>query len=211
MATAKPDNPLDRRIAIMDAFDDGTLTGAQTAQGIADIFGGTARGIAAAFKDLGFAVTRRESTRRVPTGNGKRTKKVKIPREYAKPAAWPDAWELRRRLRRMGMSASRVKDANKTTVPDRYVESAIGEVLLRNPAPDAINRRGAYKKALRQVVADGMLDTVSVRELAEALRENPDIMTPAALINRASGYMRAATKQELRETQRIQQLYEHTL
>ncbi len=205
MTTPKPDNPIDRRIAIMDAFDAGTLAGAQTAQAVAEIFGGTPRGIVAAFKDLGFTVARRASTRRVPTGNGKRKKTIQIPREYAKPAAWPDAWELRRRLRRMGMSASRVKDANKTTVPDRYVESAIGEVLLSNPAPDAINRRGAYKKALRQVVADGTLDTVSVRELAEALGENPDIMTPAALINRARGYMRGATKQELRETQRIQQ------
>ena len=100
----------------------------------------------------------------------------------------------------MGMSVSAVKNANVTTVPERYVEQAIGQVFLANPgAPDAIKKRGVYKKTLTKVVQDAILDTVSVHELAAKLGEDPTTMTPAGLLNRAEGYMRVATRQELRE------------
>jgi hypothetical protein len=100
----------------------------------------------------------------------------------------------------MGMSASATKRANVAVVPERYVEMAIGEVFLGNSGTtDAIKRRGVYKKALNKVVKDGMLDTVSVRELAQVLGESPDSV-PAFLLNRAGGYMRVATRQELKES-----------
>lgn len=41
----KPDNPLDRRIAIMDLFDSGEMSGPCTAADIVERVGGTARGI----------------------------------------------------------------------------------------------------------------------------------------------------------------------
>ena len=101
----------------------------------------------------------------------------------------------------MGMSASSVKAAATTVVPDRYIEQAIGEVSRNNPgAMDAIKRSGVYKKALKKVVHDGMLDVVSVRELASKLGEDPATTTPAGLLNKAEGYMRVATRQELKES-----------
>ena len=70
MSIAKPDNPLDRRIAIMDLFDTGEY-GPCTAQEMVDLVGGTPRGMAAALNDLGFTIAKRESTKRVPTGKGR--------------------------------------------------------------------------------------------------------------------------------------------
>ena len=200
MIGAKPDNPLDRRIAIMDLFDSGEWVGTCTAQDMAQLVGGTSRGIAAAFKDLGFTIARRESSRRVP-GKGNRKKTERVPRQYGKPGRWPEAYELRRRLRRMGMSAGAAKEANVVRVPERYVEQAIGEVLLNNQDKDAIKRRGVYKKSLRKVVNDSMLEVVSVRELAIRLGEDPVTSTPAGLLGRAEGFKRVATRQELRESQ----------
>ncbi len=202
MLTSKPDNPLDRRIAIMDLYDSGECHGPCTAQEMAERVGGTVRGVTAAFRDLAFVIARRESRRRIPTGKGNRTRAEKVPRQWGCPNQWPASWELRRRLRRMGMSAAAVRQANVTVVPDRYIETAIGEVLLKNDSsPDAIKRRGVYKKALRQAVSEGMLDVVSVSELAAALGEDPKVMTPAALLNRVGGLLRVATRQELKEPQ----------
>ena len=201
MASTKPDNPLDRRIAIMDLFDAGEWVGSCAAQDLVDLVGGTVRGVASALNDLGFTIAKRESTKRVP-GKGPRKKTVRVPRQYARPTKWPDSYELRKRLRKMGMSASSARQSNVTVVPDRCIEQAIGEVFLNNPeAKDAIKRRGVYKKALRKVVADGMLDVVSVRALAKAIGEDPAVMTPAALLGRAEGLKRVATRQELKETQ----------
>jgi hypothetical protein len=168
--------------------------------------GGTFQGVTRALRDLEFTIAKRESKRRIPTGQGRRTKKVKIPRQYARPAEWPQLYELHRRMRKMGMSASATKRANVAVVPERYIEMAIGEVFLGNPGiTDAIKRRGVYKKALNKVVRDGMLDVVSVRELAKALGETPDAV-PASLLNRAEGFMRVATRQELKES-RVNQIY----
>ena len=101
----------------------------------------------------------------------------------------------------MGMSASSVRQANVTVVPDRYVEQAITAVFVDNPgALDAIKRRGVYKKALRKVVRDGMLNVIPVAELAAKLGENP-AMPPGALLNSAEGYKRVATRHELKESQ----------
>ena len=200
MINSPPDNPIDRRIAIMDLFDSGEWSGSVTAQEIADRLGSRPQSVNRALRQLEFTIARRESTRRERTGQGRRTKVVKIPREWARPSRWPVLYELQRRLRRMGMSVSSVKNANVSTVPERYVERAIGEVFLANPGvPDAIKRRGVYKKTLTKVVQDAMLDTVPVHELAAKLGEDPSTMTPAGLLNRAEGYMRVATRQELRE------------
>ena len=200
MTTTKPDNPLDRRIAIMELFDSGEMHGSCTVEDIKDHVGGTTMGVTWAVRDLGFTIARRESTRREPTGKGRRTKKVKVPREWARPSEWPPLYELHRRLRKMGMSASATKLANRAVIPERYVEQAISEVFLSNPGtPEAIKRRGVYKKALNKVVKNGMLDTVSVRELAKALGESPDSV-PGALLNRVEGLVRVATRQELRES-----------
>ena len=199
MLNAKPDNPLDRRIAIMDLFDSGELSGPYTVAEIIERVGGTNQGVTRALRDMGFTIAKRESARRVPTGHGRRTRLVRIPRQWARPAQWPELFELQRRLRKMGMSVGAVKDANKAVIPERYVEQAIGEVFLNNPGVlDAIKRRGVYKKALKKVVKDGMLNTVPVPELADALGESRDSV-PAYLINRAEGFKRVATRQEIRE------------
>ena len=200
MTTAPADNPVDRRIAIMDLFDSGEWSGSITAQQLAGRLGCRARSATIALTQLNFGIAKRASTRRERTGHGRRTRKVRIPREWARPSRWPELYELQRRLRRMGMSVSAAKNANVTTVPERFVEQAISQVFLANPgAPDAIKRRGVYKKTLTKVVQDAMLDTVPVYELAAKLGEDPATMTPAGLLNRAEGYMRVATRQELRE------------
>ena len=84
MLTPKPDNPLDRRMAIMALFDSGEMHGPCTVEDVKTHVGGTTMGVTWALRTLGFTIARRESTRREPTGNGRRTKKVKIPREWAR-------------------------------------------------------------------------------------------------------------------------------
>ena len=131
MLNAKPDNPLDRWIAIMDLFDSGELSGLYTVAEIIERVGGTTQGVTRALRDMGFTIAMRESTRREPTGHGRRTRKVKIPRQWARPTQWPELLELQRRLRKMGMSVSAVKDANKAVIPEM---KAGGDVEEREPA-----------------------------------------------------------------------------
>ena len=99
------------------------------------------------------------------------------------------------------MSAGAVKKANVTVIPERYIEKAIEEVYADNPSVlDAIKRRGVYKKALKKVVADSMLSTVSVEELAAALGEDPAVMTPGAMVGKVEVLTRVATRRQLQET-----------
>ena len=112
MINSPPDNPIDRRIAIMDLFDDGGWTGSVTVQQLAERLGSRPLSINRALRQLEFTISRRESVRRVRTGQGKRTKREKVPREWARPSRWPALYELQRRLRGMGMSVSAVKNAN---------------------------------------------------------------------------------------------------
>jgi hypothetical protein len=201
MALTKPDNPLDRRIAIMDLFDSGEFTGPCTAVEMVERVGGTVQGATRALRDLEFTIVRRESVRREKIGIGRRTKAVKIPRQYGRPLVWPEAFELRRRLRKMGMSAGAAKQANVTIVPERFIEQSIEEVFADNPGVlDAIKRRGVYKKALKRVVANSMLNTVSVKELAAALGEDPAVMTPGAMVGKVEVLTRVATRRQLQET-----------
>ena len=58
MQMPKSDNPLDRRLAIMDLFDRGEVSGSCTVDQLVQMVGGTARGIGVALKDLGFVITR---------------------------------------------------------------------------------------------------------------------------------------------------------
>ena len=201
MLSTRPDNPLDRRLAIMELYDTGEFSGVCTAEEMAKFVGGTIRGVAAALKDLGFTTARKPSTRRVPTGEGKKTGKEGIPRQYARPGLWPERWLLRRDLRVLGMSVSAVSRANLTKVPDRYVEAALNKIVADNPGDvlGILKTKGVYRNELNKVVRASVLDTVPKRDLAKALGESPDNTTSAGLLGRANGLMRVATKQAYRE------------
>ena len=45
MTTQKPDNPLDRRLSIMDLYDSGVLIGPKSVEEIVQYVGGTTRGL----------------------------------------------------------------------------------------------------------------------------------------------------------------------
>ena len=201
MLSQRPDNPLDRRIAIMELYDSGEFYGPCTAEEMARFVGGTLRGVAVALKDLGFTTARKASAKRVPTGEGRKTRLERIPRQYARPGLWPEKWLLRRDLRVLGMSVSAVNRANLTKVEDRYVEAALNKIVADNPSgvKDILKTKGVYRNELNKVVRASVLDTVPKRDLAKALGESPDNTTSAGLLGRANGLMRVATKQAYRE------------
>lgn len=79
-------------------------------------------------------------------------------------------------------------------VPMGVFDQALG-ILVKEGIP--VNRRGALKKAINTVLAEREehynRNVISVKELAEVLRESPD-MPKQALLNRAAGLLRAATR-----------------
>ena len=194
------DNPLDRRIAIMGLYDTGEFYGPCEAEEMAKVLGCTPRGVAAAFKDLGFKVSREASTRRERTGEGRKTRVEKIPRQYTRPTLWPEKWLLRRDLRVLGMSVSAVKRANLTKIPDSYVETTLNKIVEDNRGipggvEDILKTKGVYRNELNKVVRASIQEAVPKRDLAKALGESPYNSTLAGLLGRANGLMRVATKQ----------------
>ena len=99
---AAPDNALDRRIAIMDAFDAGRFIGAYTAEDIARTIGGNARSISAALKALGFHVSDERRSRWVSVKRGGDTRVTTTARKWRRPYKWPPQAELERKFRREG-------------------------------------------------------------------------------------------------------------
>ena len=158
---AAPDNGLDRRIAIMDAYDAGRFIGAKTADEIAREIGGTARNISVALKALGFRVSDERRSRWVPVKRGGDTRVVTTARKWRRPYRWPAQAELERKLRRDGKSLADTK---------RYAKMT-------------------ELQAEMQMQREAELDP----ELAEVLRESPD-MPRKALLNRTAGILRAATR-----------------
>ena len=142
MTTAPADNPVDRRIAIMDLFDSGEWSGSITAQQLASRLGCRARSATIALAQLNFGIARRASTRRERTGHGRRTRKVRVPRQWARPSQWPELYELQRRLRRMGMSASSVKKRQRM-----YGAGALRRSGHRRGLSGPSRRAGRHQKA----------------------------------------------------------------
>ena len=152
--TAKPDNPLDRRIAIMNYYDRGAFIGAKSAEEIRNELGGTSRSVSIALRELGFSIAERRKSRRVPTGQGRKTKQVVIPRKWAPPADldWPARARLERQIRAAGASVYATKAAfGSATPPLPVVEQAIGQ-LVGDEIP--INARGALRKAINSIISE---------------------------------------------------------
>lgn len=61
MATNKPDNPTDRKIAIMDLYDSGLFLGPCSVEEMQKRIGCTSQGVTRSLRDLGFTI----ATRRV--------------------------------------------------------------------------------------------------------------------------------------------------
>lgn len=201
--TTKPDNPLDRRIAIMTWYERGMFLGAKSAEEIKDALGGTPRSVTVALRELGFTVAERRKTRRVPTGQGRKTRLVNIPRKWAPPSNlnWPAKARLERQIRLAGASPRAVKNAFRHTaaVSESEMEQALG-LLVKDGTP--ASAPGALKKAVAAIKAEQEAEIAEERrqreygrdpDLAEALRESPD-MPRKALLTRAAGMVRAATR-----------------
>ena len=161
LTAAAPDNAIDRRIAIMDAYDAGDFIGAYTADAIAQRIGGNARSISAALKALGFRVSDERRSRWVPVKRGGDTRVTTSARKWRRPYKWPPQAELERKFRREGKS---LKDVQ------RYAKIAELQTEMQ--------RARGYERD---------------PELAEALRESPDMPRKALLI-RTTGLLRAATR-----------------
>ena len=195
MATPKPKTPLDRRIAIMDMYDAGAFIGPKSAEDLVGELGGTVRGMGVALRELGFRIARRETKRRVRTGQGRRTQVVRTPRTWAPPDEWTDKAVKQRQLRRQGASPAFCKAIFQSApVPLGVLDESMS-LLAVDGIP--VTRPGALKKAIAQVTAEREArysrDIITTNELAEVLREAPDLPKQFYL-NRAAGLLRAATR-----------------
>ena len=98
-----------RRVAIMDAYENGTVKGNQSAVDLVDMIGGTPRSVSVALKELGFTIAERSNIRRVRTGEGRKTRLVRIPRKWAPPSNldWPAKARLERQIVKEGIQPAR--------------------------------------------------------------------------------------------------------
>ena len=173
MTNEKPTNPMDRRILIMDLFDEGRFHGSTTVEDLVKATGGTSVAITRALRALRFEIARRASTRRVRIGKGRRTKAVKVPRQWAQPKEWPRDFALQRSLRRAGMSAGAItRVSNSALVPIDMLEKA---ALSFVGSESQLSKRGKLKgviNELLQMEREQLLGSnIGTNELLEALGE----------------------------------------
>lgn len=207
----RPDNPLDRRIAIMHHYEQGLFVGAKTAEDIRTELGGTARSISNALSSLGFTTAERSKVKRVKTGQGRRTRLVRTPARYAPPANldWPAQARLERQIRQAGASVYATQKAfQSANVPPAVMEKALGR-LIYDATP--VNARGAIKKAVNLELAaqDAQLAAERKQQAdenaygldaywAEALGEKPDTAR-TVLYGRTTGIIRALARRNPRQ------------
>ena len=170
--TAKPDNPLDRRIAIMNHYESGIFVGRKSAEEIRWEVGGTVTSISLALKELGFTIAEPRKTRRVPTGQGRKTLRVHTPRKYAPPENldWPAKARLERQIRAQGASVRVTQNAflHSAKVTESEMQQALGLLVHDGVSAGA---RGALKKAVSAVKADQEAKIGEERRQLELERE----------------------------------------
>ena len=170
--TPKPDNPLDRRIAIMNHYESGIFVGQKSAEEIRWEVGGTVASISVALTALGFKTAERRKTRRIPTGQGRKTRVVTTPRKYAPPdnLDWPVKARLERQIRAQGASVRVTKNAfmHSAKVTESEMQQALGLLVAESQSAGA---RGALKKAVSTVKADQEAKIGEERRQLELERE----------------------------------------
>lgn len=202
MLGQKPDNPLDRRIAIMIYYEKGYFIGSKSAEEIRDELGGNINSISRALKELGFTIAEKRKEKRVKTGQGRKSRKVVTHRKWAPPPglAWPVLSQLQRQIRMQGASPQAVKRAfTNADVPASVMEQALGQLVLEGKTAGT---KGALKKSVSAVIAEQAAQKEETQRLeeygrdpywAEVLRESPDLPRKA-LRTRTDGLIRAATR-----------------
>ena len=175
MNIARPENPMDRRIAIMELFDTGRLSDTCTVQEIVRIIGGNSQATTPALRTLKFTIARRESTRREPTGHGRRTRKVKIPRQWAPPVeGWDSRFKREKQLREYGMSPDAIRRAEDYAAHLTDVLSEAVDDLLAAEVPVA--SKGRLKRQIQEVIREKINGFATVQ---------PDIVTATKRANDA--------------------------
>ena len=186
MPSNKPDNPMDRRIAIMELFDSGRFFGTCSVDEMVKRVGSNSPSITRAFTALGFTIARRRSSRRV------KTKIINIPRQYKRPDEWPIMFVKQRQLRKDGASVGFAKTIfHSADVPLEIFDQAVG-MLIADGIP--ITRRGALKRAINDAMKkrdeNYKRNFIPAADLAAKLRESPDM--PAEALKNISGMYRKA-------------------
>ena len=195
MPAKKPENPTDRRIAIMDLYDSGMFLGPCSVDEMQKRVGGTSQGVTRALRDMGFTIASRRSTRTEMSPKG-RKRQVKIPRRWERPKEWPLLIQKQRHLRKQGTSVGFTKSIfQSAAVPMEIFEEALTQLTLNGIS---VTRRGALRKAINSVMAKRderyARDVITTEELAEVLREAPN-MPKEALLNMARNYLRRAVRE----------------
>ena len=200
---ARPTNPVDRRIAVMDLYDAHELPIPCTAEEVAQRFGSTTRSVGMALQALGFARSKRRPTKKVDydpprklkSGRiSKRKHTILLPHTWARPFEWPARHILQRRLRRAGLSAFQVAAAEKSAeVPGDILENALNIALASGTA----RNKGVIRQLINELLEEERRDykrrSMPIKDVAAALDEAPDA-NPAFLVNRTKGLVRAATR-----------------
>lgn len=165
---------MDRRIAVMTLFDTGRLSGTCTVQELTQIIGGNTQSMTRAVRSLGFTIARKESTRREPTGHGKRTRKVKVPRQWEPPAdGWDSRFKREKQLREFGMSPDAIRRAEDYAAHITDILSEAVDTLLDAEVPVA--SKGRLKKQIQEVIREKITGFATVQpDIANAIRRASD-------------------------------------
>ena len=162
MATSKPIN---RIIAIMDTYDTEWLKGEQETVRIANCINSSIRGTRETLKYLGFQ-------------KNPRSIRPYRPETWTPPDEWPEKALLQKRLK--------FEDVDLCHVPTAYCTQALKQLTERANTQFTIQR---YRKELEEVVRQTEQNSVSVIELAAALKESPNA-NKIYLLNRVEGLTR---------------------
>jgi len=142
-------------------------------------------------------MSRRKSFNRYQRGNhakaGCGSLVAKVSRRWSPPVDWPPLVATEQRLVKLGASYSMVDRAsNQAARVERILRWAIEDA---NGANGGVRARGELMRAIRREIEALEHRSIRADDLADSLRENPD-MPKAAMLNLVEGYIRAATRKE---------------
>ena len=160
-------HPIDLRIAIMNAFDAQRLSGDYKPSDIAKETKAPLRATQSAMRSLGF-------------------EPIPGSQMWDTPREWPEEAKIQRQLKGCELNARQIKDAMQCNVPANYHQQSLRQLAQRGHTKLTVNR---YQRELEEVLRLAEQNTISIAELALALKENPNA-NKIYLLNRVEGLIK---------------------
>ena len=188
-------------VQIMDAYDSGSLAGPQTIEAIAETVGERMTGgMGKSLYLLGF-------TKKQFDANGKALYHPPR-RSQGRKIQWPERHVLLRRIMLRGDNY-RVGSGALSQFGEEVVKATLDDLPSNDTGEQTIHVLASKKnREMKRLIAKASEEVITLAELAEILRESPNL-PKVALLNRARGLVRAATRKGNWEDHRRQFEKEH--